>query len=424
MLSLADIYVADRLRGSGRFHETPLHFATTLNARLGIAARVHLKLELFQRTGSFKVRGAAAKIHSLTERERARGIIAASAGNHAQGVALAARSLGARARIVMPEYAPLTKREATAGYGADVVLHGRTYDEAYRHALELQARDGGSFVHAFDDETVMAGQGTIGLEVLKQLPDVAAVVCPVGGGGLIAGVATAIKAIRPDVRVFGVQASGADSAAQSFRAGRRIGTDSVDTIADGIKVQQVGERTLEAIVRHVDDIVTVDDVAICRAVLMLDEHAHLAAEPAGAAPVAALLDGALREELQAGGPIVAIVSGGNMDTFEKTRYVRRALAAERRHLRVRVRVDDRRGCSPRRMAELFHLLADHEVNILDVTYRRDALDLPAGVVELEALLETRGLEDAEAIMASLDAAGFALAEAPPGAAAGRGTRRP
>ncbi|HLQ37813.1 MAG TPA: threonine/serine dehydratase, partial [Planctomycetota bacterium] len=269
MVTLEQIRNAARLAAPERFHRTPLHFATTLDRRLGMEGRVHLKLELFQRTGSFKVRGAAAKIHSLSDRERARGIIAASAGNHAQGVALAARSLGARVRIVMPEYAPLTKREATEGYGAEVVLFGRSYDEAYRHARELQERDGMTFVHAFDDDVVMAGQGTIGLEILEQAPDVAAVVCPVGGGGLIAGVATAVKSIRPEVRVIGVQASGADSAVASFRAQRRVASAAVDTIADGIKVQQVGERTLAVILRHVDAMVTVDDVRICRAVLML-----------------------------------------------------------------------------------------------------------------------------------------------------------
>ncbi len=406
MVTLEQICRADRLRGAGRFHETPLHFATTLNRRMGIPNRVHLKLELFQRTGSFKVRGAAAKIQSLTQAERDGGIIAASAGNHAQGVALAARSLGARVRIVMPEYAPLTKREATEGYGAEVILHGHSYDDAYHHALAIQADEGGTFVHAFDDDLVMAGQGTIGLEILKQLPDVGTILCPVGGGGLIAGVATAVKAIRPQVRVIGIQAAGADSAVRSFHAKTRIQTDGVETIADGIKVQQVGEHTLEAILAHVDAMVTIDDVSICRAVLMLDEHSHLSAEPAGAVPIAALLNGTLRGEIKDDAPVVAVVSGGNMDTFEKTRYVRRALAAERRHVRLRVRLADRRGSSPRQMADLFRLLADHEVNILDITYRRSTLDLPVGLVEVTLLLETRGADDADAVTAALRATGF------------------
>jgi threonine dehydratase len=306
----------------------------------------------------------------------------------------------------MPEYAPLTKREATESYGAEIVLFGSSYDDAYRHARELQERDGMTFVHAFDDDVVMAGQGTIGLEILEQAPDVSAVVCPVGGGGLIAGVATAIKAIRPQVRIIGVQSSGADSAVASFHAGHRVPRRAGETIADGIKVLQVGERTLELILRHVDAMVTVDDLRICRAVLMLDEHAHLAAEPAGAVPIAALLDGGLSDELPSSGSIVAIVTGGNMDTFEKTRYVRRALAAERRRLHVRVQLPDRRGVSPRRMAELFGLLAAHEVNILEAAYRRCSLDVPLGNVEVELLLETRGAADADAVSTSLAGAGF------------------
>ncbi len=408
-VTLEQICRADRLRGAGRFHETPVHFATTLNRRVGLDERLYLKLELFQRTGSFKVRGATSKIHSLTDAERAHGIIAASAGNHAQGVALAARSMGAKALIVMPEYAPLTKRDATEGYGATVVLHGSSYDDAYRHARELQSKNGATFVHAFDDDQVMAGQGTIGLEILRQVPDVAAVICPVGGGGLIAGVATAIKAVRPDVKVFGVQAAGADSAVRSFHARQRIESSVVDTIADGIKVAHVGERSLEVMLRNVDAMVTVDDLSICRAVLLLDEHAHLSAEPAGASPVAALLAGHLRSEMPQDGPIVAVISGGNMDTFEKTRYVRRALAADHRHLRIRVQMPDRRGSSPRQMADLFRLLGEQEVNILAINYRRDTLDLPLSVVEVELLLESRGGDHAVATTASLTAAGFDVA---------------
>jgi len=409
MLTLEQIRLANRLRGEGRFHETPMRFGTTLNSRLGISQPVHLKLELFQRTGSFKVRGASAKIHSLTDDERARGIIAASAGNHAQGVALAAQSLGAKARIVMPEYAPLTKREATLGYGAEVILHGDSYDDAFDHAVELQAREGGTLVHAFDDLTVMAGQGTIGLEILEQLPDVSAVICPVGGGGLIAGVATAIKSIRPEVRIIGVQALGADSAVLSFHAKKRLSSRSVHTIADGIKVQQVGEHTLAVMLEHVDAMVTVDDISICRALLMLDEHAHLSAEPAGATPIAALLNGRLKDVIPTEGAVVAVVSGGNMDTFQKTRYVRRALAADHRHLTLRVRMADRRGSSPRQMAELFGLLADHEVNILEIAYRRSTLDLPLGILEVVMLLETRGADDADAVTMTLVDSGFEVA---------------
>jgi len=416
MLSLRSIEAADRLRGEGRFRTTPLHYPASLNARLPVLGDIHLKLESFQRTGSFKIRGATAKVLSLKEEERARGIVAASAGNHAQGVALAAASIGVRATIVMPEFAPLTKRVATEGYGANVVLHGASYDEAYAHAVELRDAGGATLVHAFDDEQVMAGQGTIGLELLRELPDLSAVVCPVGGGGLIAGVATALKSIRPEIQVFGVQAAGASSAVESFRAGRRLATPSVETVADGIKVQHVGERTFDVIRDYVDAMVSVTDEAICDAMLMLDEHAHISAEPSGAAPLAACLAGSLRLPR---GPVALVVSGGNLDTFEKTRFIRRALANQRRHEPVRVRMIDRRGSKPREMSRLFALLADHDVNVLDIDYRREAREVPLGRVEVRLLLETRGAEHADTVQRALDEAGFDLV-ARPRAARSRG----
>ena len=409
MLSLRNIEAADRLRGEGRFRSTPLHYPASLNARLPVVGDIHLKLELFQRTGSFKIRGATAKILGLSDEERARGIIAASAGNHAQGVALAAAAIGVRACIVMPEFAPLTKRIATEGYGAEVLLHGATYDEACAHAMELRDRTGGTLVHAFDDEQVMAGQGTIGLELLREMPDLAAVVCPVGGGGLIAGIATALKSIRPEIQVFGVQAAGASSAVDSFRAGRRLPSRSVETVADGIKVQHVGEKTFEVIRELVDDMVTVSDDQICDAMLMLDEHAHIAAEASGATPLAACLDGRLRLPR---GPVALIVSGGNLDTFEKTRFIRRALARQRRHEPVRIRLVDRRGSKPREMARLFALLADHDVNVLDIAYRREQSTIPMGQVEVELLLETRGAEHADAVQRGIHDAGFHLVAGP------------
>ncbi len=406
MPTLEQIRAADRLRGETRFRKTPLHFPASLNARLPGGARVHLKLEILQRTGSFKVRGATARITALDDAARRRGIIAASAGNHAQGVALAAASMGIRARIVMPLTAPLTKQEATAGYGAEVILHGTGYDDAYGHAVALHEAEGGTLVHAFDDDLIMAGQGTIGLEILEDLPDLRAVVCPVGGGGLISGVAVAVKSLRPDVKIIGVQSEGASSAVDSFRAGERLATAGVKTIADGIKVAQVGERCFDVIRRTVDDMVTVSDVDVCRAILLLDEHAHVAAEPAGAAPIAALLSDAVRLP---DGDCAVVVSGGNIDTFAKTRFIRRALAEDQRHLRVRVRLQDRRGSKPRQMAALFNVLADQEVNILQIDDRRNTRDLPVGVVEVELLLETRGSLHADAVETALLDAQFELA---------------
>lgn len=403
MITLQQVREAEALRGDGRFRETPLHLPTSLNARLPSRAQVHLKLEMLQRTGSFKVRGATARLAALSSEERAGGIIAASAGNHAQGVALAAAALGVRARIVMPEYVPLKKRDATLGYGGEVILHGATYDEAYEHAVALQEAEGGTLVHAFDDDRIMAGQGTIGLEILRQLPDVRSIICPVGGGGLISGVAVAVKSLRPDVKIIGVQAAGAPSAMTSFIEGRRVGTQSVSTIADGIKVGRVGERCYDVMRCYVDEMVAVSEVDLCRAVLYLDEHAHVSAEPAGAAPIAALLRGRLT--LPAG-PAVAVVSGGNIDTFEKTRYIRRALAEEQRHLRVRVKLPDRRGSRPRLMSQLFQILAVQEVNILHIEDRRNMPDLPVGIVEVALFLETRGPEHALGVEDALRDAGF------------------
>jgi threonine dehydratase len=409
MLSLRSIEAADKLRGEGRFRRTPLHYPASLNTRLGLPGDVHLKLELFQRTGSFKIRGATAKVLSLREEEREGGIIAASAGNHAQGVALAASSIGVRARIVMPEFAPLTKRSATKGYGAEVILHGSSYDEACAHAQELRDLEGGTFVHAFDDEQVMAGQGTIGLELLRDLPDLSAVVCPVGGGGLISGVAVALKTIRPEILVFGVQAAGASSAVDSFRAGERRASGPVETVADGIKVQQVGAKTFGFMRDFVDEMVTVSDDSICDAMLALDEHAHIAAEPSGAAALAACMEGNLRLPR---GPIALVVSGGNLDTFEKTRFIRRALAHQRRHERVRVRMLDRRGSKPREMSRLFALLADQDANVLDVDYRRETHDVPLGMVEVELMLETLGHEHADRIQQRMLDDGFELVARP------------
>ena len=405
MLSLEMIRAAAALGDNGTFNRTPVHFPTSLNRRFPTRGDVHLKQELFQRTGSFKIRGAAARIAAMNEAERARGIVAASAGNHAQGVALAGTAAGARVRIVMPEYAPLTKREATEGYGAEVILFGESYDEASQHARELADAEGAVLVHAFDDEHVMAGQGTIGLEILDQMPDVRAVLCPVGGGGLISGVAVAIKSLRPDVKIIGVQAEGAASAAESFNAGLRRPTDFVHTIADGISVQHVGERCFDIMQRYVDEMVTVSDTAICQAMLALDEHAHIAPEPAAAVPIAALLEGKVRLP---DGPAMAVISGGNIDTFEKMRYFRRAMVEERRHLRIRVKLHDRRGSKPRKMAEIFSLLAEHQLNVLHIVYRRDTPDLPMGVVQVEFHLETRGRRHADAITQAIADSGIGL----------------
>jgi threonine dehydratase len=286
MLELADVRAArDRVGATARV--TPLEYSNTFSEWSG--ADVHLKLENFQRTGAFKIRGATNKIAQLGGAEAAAGVVTASAGNHAQGVALAATRAGVDATIVMPEYAPIAKIQATRSYGGDVVLHGVDYDAAAERAHEIERETGATYVHAFDDPDVMAGQGTIGLEIIEQCPDVETVVVPVGGGGLIAGIATAVTA-ETDARVIGVQAEGASSAAESLATGRIVERASVDTIADGIATRRIGDRPFEVIRERVDEVVTVTDAEIANAVTALLERSKTLVEGAGAVPLAAVLE--------------------------------------------------------------------------------------------------------------------------------------
>ncbi len=289
-------------------HRTRLSYSATFSAMTG--AKVHLKLENEQKTGSFKVRGAFNCIAALDAASRRRGVIASSAGNHAQGVAFAARAFGVPATLVMPETAPRAKQAATAGYGAKVVLHGQSYDEAYREARRLQAAQGATFVHPFDDTAVIAGQGTIGLEVHQHLQDLDAVVVPVGGGGLAAGVAVALKGLAPWTRVIGVQAAAAPAMAVSWRCGRRTPRAASNTLADGLAVATPGELTFPYLQRYLDDLVTVDEAAIARAIALLLERSKLLVEGAGAAGLAALLSGAVHLQ---GRNVAVLITGGNLD---------------------------------------------------------------------------------------------------------------
>ncbi|MBX6396301.1 MAG: threonine ammonia-lyase [Alicyclobacillaceae bacterium] len=289
-------------------HHFPLQQSQTFSRMCN--NHVYLKLENLQKTGAFKIRGAYNKIASLSPQARARGIFSASAGNHAQGVALAASRFGAPCTIVMPEGAPEAKITATRGYGSKVELAGATYDDAHLYAKRLCEENGGTFVHAFDDLHVMAGQGTIALEIFEELDDVDAIVVPVGGGGLIAGIATAVKTIRPKTKVFGVQAAGAASTVQSLRAGKRVTLSEVSTIADGIAVKCPGELTLRHIMRYVDDVVAVPDEAILRAMYAFLERTKMLVEGAGAVGLAALLEGLLPVRQK---KVVLVVSGGNVD---------------------------------------------------------------------------------------------------------------
>lgn len=306
-VTLESIRLAERAL-SPVVHRTRLAHSATFSTMIG--AQVYLKLENEQKTGSFKVRGAFYCIANLDGARRAAGVIAASAGNHAQGVAFAAQAFGIPATVVMPKTAPLAKQHATAGYGARVVLHGQTFDEAYRAARGLQSEQGLTFVHPFDDQDVISGQGTIGTEIVEALPDVDTVLVPVGGGGLAAGLAVALRSVSPRTRVIGVQAAAAPAMAASWRSGRLQERDAAPTLADGLAVRAPGEIAFPYLRRYLDDLVTVDEPAIASAIVLLLERAKMLVEGAGAVGLAALLSGVVKVE---GQKVVVLVSGGNID---------------------------------------------------------------------------------------------------------------
>ena len=396
MLELADVLAArDRVAETAR--ETPLEHSTTYSTWTG--ADVHLKLENFQRTGAFKLRGATNKIAGLSNESRAAGVVTASAGNHAQGVALAASRAGVDATIVMPEYAPISKIKATRSYGGDIVLHGIDYDTAAGRAHEIEAERGLTYVHAFDDPAVMAGQGTIGLEIVEQCPDVETVVVPIGGGGLVAGIATAVTG-QADARVVGVQAEGAASAAESLRKGRIVERDAVDTIADGIATRKVGESTFEVIAERVDEVVTVSDAEIANAVTALLERSKTLVEGAGAVALAAVLE--KRFEYDDGETIVPALCGGNIDLNVLTNVVRRGLVERGRFLRVRTVLKDRPGA----LQELVDLLAENRTNIYAIEHDRASKDIAVNAAEVELDLETRGHEHVAELLDAIEAAGY------------------
>ena len=379
-------------------HRTPLDRSSTFSQMTGQS--VYLKLENLQKTGSFKLRGAYNKIRQLGKKEAKQGVIAASAGNHAQGVAFAASHAGIRSVIVMPETAPLSKVAATRGYGAEVVLSGTSYDEAYARAREIGNQQGLTFVHAFNDLQVMAGQGTLGLELLEELPEISTVVVPIGGGGLISGVATAIKELMPRVKVIGVQASGADAMARSKRAGKLTPTESATTIADGIAVKSPGDLTFEVIDRYVDEIVTVDDEAIAEAILMLLERAKLVVEGAGAIGLAALLG----EKIKSAGPVACVISGGNIDVNFIARIIERGLVKTGRRVIITTRVLDRPGSLQRLLAAI----ATNRGNVLYVHHDRIQHDVPLGQAKVQVSLETRDEAHTQEILAALTAEGYCV----------------
>ncbi|MFB6120098.1 MAG: threonine ammonia-lyase [Halobacteriaceae archaeon] len=397
MLDIEAVRAArDRIGDVAR--HTPLDRSQTFSEATG--ADVHMKMEVFQRTGAFKIRGAANRIRTLSPEEREAGVVTASAGNHAQGVALAASQSGVESTVVMPEFAPISKVQATEGYGAEVILHGADYDEASGLAHDIAEEEGRTYVHAFDDEMVMAGQGTLGLEIVEDLPDVDTVVVPIGGGGLIAGVATAVKAHRPEIRVVGVQAEGASSVAPSLEKGTRIVRDHVDTIADGIATRTVGEQTFEVIEDRVDEVVTVSDSEIAIAVMRLLERGKTLAEGAGAVPLAALLES--RFDYAPGETVVPVLSGGNIDLNLLTTVLVRGLVETGRYLRIRTVLQDRPGA----LEDLLDVLSAERANIYAIQHDRTSRKIGLEAAEVELDLETRGPEHVDRLIASLEDAGY------------------
>jgi threonine dehydratase len=401
MPTLSDIRAARE-----RIHDgvvlTPVIPALALRNRL--ACDAWLKLENTQRTGSFKDRGALNRLLDLSPEERTRGVVTASAGNHAQAVAYHGARLGVPVEVVMPTETPLIKVANTRRFGAAVTFHGATLSESMDEAHRIERERRMTLVHAFDDDRVIAGQGTIGLELLEQVPALTALIVPIGGGGLISGIALAVKEQRPDVRVFGVEAAAAPSALASRRAGHVVKIESSDTIADGIAVKRVGDRTFPLIERYVEDIVTVDEVQIASAVHLLLEHQKVLAEGAGATPLAAMLSGLL--PLRADDVAVMILSGGNIDVNLVERIVDRGLVADGRLARLAVTVRDRPG----HLARLTAIVAEEGANVLDVAHSRAFADISVRDVRIEMTLETRGQEHMDAVVARLAREGFVVRE--------------
>ncbi|HIU64626.1 MAG TPA: threonine ammonia-lyase [Candidatus Avacidaminococcus intestinavium] len=375
---------------------TPLERNHTFSKMAG--TELFLKLENLQRTGSFKVRGAANCIQNLPAEKKACGVITASAGNHAQGVARAASELGIKATIVMPEAAPLAKIEATKGYGAEVVLAGADYDAAQAAALALQAKTGATFVHAYDQPDVIAGQGTIGLELLAQQPDLDTVVVPVGGGGLLAGMAVAIKETNPRIKVYGVQAAGASAMYLSTHAHKWVATPEVNTIADGIAVKKPGKVTFDLIEKYVDDIVVVTDDDIAATVLLLMERAKLIAEGAGATALAGIMHGSLT----LGQKTAAVLSGGNIDVNMISRIIENGLVKSGRRMKIVTSLLDRPG----ELLKFISYIKEYRANIIYISHERTGKDLAIGQTLVEMDLEISNHEHGEGLILALRRAGY------------------
>ncbi len=400
--TIAEIWQARELL-RGKIGETPMLHSRTFSAMTG--ADVFLKAENLQRSGSFKIRGAINKIAHLTPEEREHGVVTASAGNHAQGVAIAAQSAGIPCTIVMPENAPLAKVMATQGYGAQVVLHGATYNDAFDRACEIQRETGATFIPAFDDPDIIAGQGTLGLEIINAMPEADAIIVAIGGGGLISGVAIAAKSLKPDVRIIGVQASGANSAQRSLEAGEIVTLPKISTIADGISTKRPGELNFAIMRDYVDEIVCVDDDETSSAILLLLERCKLLVEGAGAVGIAALLKPGLLD--LAGKRVVVLLSGGNIDMNMVGRFIEYGLATQGRVIGLHTLLPDRPG----ELHAFLGAIAELGVNVREVNHRRAQPLLPIQQVEIQLTAETRNRAHADRVIAELRQRGYPVVEA-------------
>ncbi len=380
-------------------HRTPLTRSYTFSKLTG--GNIYLKLENLQKTGSFKARGAYNKLWHLVKAKGIRECITASSGNHAQGVAYAATLLGVKSTIVMPKYTPVIKVVATKGYGANVILYGRTYDDAYEYAVRLSKERNIDFIHAFNDPYIIAGQGTIGLEIYEDLPNIDAVVVPIGGGGLISGIAIALKNLKPNVKVYGVEASGAPSMKLSLEKGEIVKVRDIDTIADGIAIKSPGDLTFKIVSEIVDDVLLVDDDEIVRAMFMLLERCKLVAEPAGAVGVAAVLSGKIdvREK-----NVAIVVSGGNVDMPLLSRVIDKALVVEGREIRIRGVLNDRPGT----LKEVLESIAKARANVISIEEDRVSPTVKIGKVEVTITLEVPDKESIDEILKDLKGKGYSF----------------
>lgn len=390
---------AERLRPI--IHHTELDLSATFSGMT--SGQIYLKCENRQKTGSFKIRGASNKIAAMTERGENFPVVASSAGNHAQGVAYAAKMFGIPATIVMPEAAPIAKVQATQGYGARVVLAGSCYDDAYAEACRICREEGAKFLHPYNDPEVMAGQGTLALEILADMPDTDVIIVPAGGGGLLAGVAAAAKQIKPGVLVYGVQAEGADAIAQSFKAGRLVTTTSAATIADGIAVKEPGDLTVELINRYADGVVTVSDLEISGAILQLMERCKQIVEPAGATPLAAVLSGKIDTK---GKKVVCVLSGGNIDVSFIQCIIEQGLVARGRRMKFTVTLMDKPGS----LVQMLDIIAKARANILTVEHDKLSLGLNPNEITVHVACEVGGVEHGRAVLEALRSCAYKVQE--------------